>query len=197
MTNLYTASKYKNKIINLLIKNKDFVNLMNPQQSPHKNISDKDMLLGGIWYFEGKKYEEQGQIFDYNFVDDTIVQEKIFVFVETDIDYIRKDTFVDFNLYICIFTPKSLVRITDNTIPSINDVEMMGYNAGYYGNRIDILCDITDRILNGSKKIKGIGDIKPADRNFCTIYTPSNKYYGKCLKYRITNLNETGDYCEN
>ena len=198
MSNLYTASNYKNTIINLLLKNGDFIALMNPPKSPHKNISTEDMLLGGVWFLNGKKYEEQGQIFDHNFVDETTTEQKTFVFVETDIDSIyQENLLIDFNLYICIFTAKTLVRITDDTIPSINDVEIMGYNCGHYGNRVDILCDTVDRILNRNKKIKGIGDIHPAPKGFCTIYSPNNKYYGKCLKYIISNLNETEDYCEN
>ena len=195
MSNLYAASNYKNIIINLLLKSKDFVTLMNPQKPPHQSISTEDMLLGGTWFLNGKKYEEQGQIFDHNFVDDTTTVEKTFVFVETDIDSIRQYLFIDFNLYVCVFTAKSLIRITDDTVPSINDIEMMGYNAGHYGNRVDILCDVVDRILNGNKKIKGVGNIEPAEKGFCTIYSPNNKYFGKCLKYTISNLNEIEDDC--
>lgn len=197
MTNLYTASNYKNILINLLLKNKDFVSLMNPQKPPHENISQEDMLLGGIWFIDGKKYEEQGQLFDHNFVDDTTTEEKTFVFVETDIDTIRDDFFVDFNVYICIFSAKNLIRITDDTTPSINDIEIMGYNAGHYGNRVDILCDVVDKILNGNIKLRGISNIEPAPKNFCTLYSPNNKYYGKCLKYIISNLNDTEASCEN
>lgn len=198
MSVLYTASNYKNTIVSLLLRNPDFVSLINPQNPPHELLSTDDMLLGGKWIFNGKKYTEQGHVFDYNFVDDTTVQEKTFVFVETDIDSIyQENTFADYNLYVCIFTSKNLVRITDDTIPSINDVEMMGYNAGHYGNRIDILCDIVDRTLMGSTKIRGIGDLRRFKRGFCSIYTPSNKYYGKCLKYNVTNLNEVKNECEN
>lgn len=197
MSNLYTASNYKNTIVNLLLKNKDFITLMNPPNSPHDFLSTEDMLLGGTWVLNGKKYEVQGQVFDYNFVNETTTAQKTFVFVETDIDSIRQDFFVDFNLYICIFTSKNLVRITEDTIPSIDDVEIMGYNIGYYGNRIDIMCDTVDRILNGNRKIKGIGDIRPADKGFCTIYSPNSNYYGKRLKYIVTNLNESDEYCGN
>lgn len=197
MPNLYNASKYKNVIINLLLNNSDFVSLMNPPNPPHNQLEIQDMLLGGTWFINKKKYEVQGQIFDHNFVDDTTDEEKTFVFVETDIDMIRQNIFTDFNLYICIFTSKSLVRITDDTIPSINEAESMGYEVGHYGNRIDILCDIVDRILNGNKKIKGINNIKPAQRGFCTIYSPSNKYYGKCLKYNISKFNDEEEHCEN
>ena len=84
MTNLFIASNYKNTIINLLVKNKDFVTLMNPSKPPISQLSTEDMLLGGTWFFNGKKYQEQGQVFDHNFVDETTTVEKSFVFVETD-----------------------------------------------------------------------------------------------------------------
>ena len=197
MSNLYIASNYKNTIVNLLLKNSDFITLMNPPAPLHDFLSTEDMLLGGTWVLNGEKYEVQGQVFDHNFVDETTTDQKTFVFVETDIDSIRQDFFVDFNLYICIFTSKNLVRITEDTIPSIDDVEVMGYNIGYYGNRIDIMCDTVDRILNGNKKIKGIGDIRPADKGFCSIYSPNSNYYGKRLKYVVTNLNESDEYCGN
>lgn len=197
MPNLYNASKYKNVIINLLLNNKDFVTLMNPPRPPHSQLETQDMLLGGIWILNGKKYEVQGQLFDHNFVEETTDEEKTFVFVETDIDTIRQNLFTDFNLYICIFSSKSLIRITDNTIPSINDVEAMGYEVGHYGNRIDLLCDVVDRILNNNRKIKGISKIVPYPRGFCTLYSPNKNYYGKCLKYKITNYNDGGDDCGN
>ena len=197
MSNLYFASGYKNTIINLLINNNDFVKLINPKESECSKIKIRDVLLGGSWFIDGKKYEEQGHVFDYNFVDDTTTDEKTFVFVETDIDTVRQNIYTDFNLYVCIFTHKSLVRIMDDTIPSMNEVEEMGYNVGHYGNRVDILCDIVDNILNGNEKIRGIGTVEPASRGYVTMYCPNSKYYGKCLKYKISNLNMGGDSCEN
>ena len=197
MSNLYFASDYKNTIINLLINNNDFVKLINPKESECSKIKIRDVLLGGSWFIDGKKYEEQGHVFDYNFVDDTTTDEKTFVFVETDIDTVRQNIYTDFNLYVCIFTHKSLVRIMDDTIPSMNEVEEMGYNVGHYGNRVDILCDIVDNILNGNEKIRGIGTVEPASRGYVTMYCPNSKYYGKCLKYKISNLNMGGDSCEN
>ena len=197
MSNLYFASDYKNTIINLLINNNDFVKLINPKESECSKIKIRDVLLGGSWFIDGKKYEEQGHVFDYNFVDDTTTDEKTFVFVETDIDTVRQNIYTDFNLYVCIFTHKSLVRIMDDTIPSMNEVEEMGYNVGHYGNRVDILCDIVDNILNGNEKIRGIGTVEPASRGYVTMYCPNSKYYGKCLKYKISNLNMGGDECGN
>ena len=197
MGNLYLSSDYKNTIINLLLRNQNFVKLINPQPSECPQITAEDVLLGGTWIYNCKKYSEQGHIFDYNFVDETTTDEKTFVFVETDIDTVRQNLFTDFNLYICIFSAKSLVRITDDTVPSLMDIEEMGYESSYYGNRVDILCDVVDGILNGNKKIKGIGDVEPASRGYVTMYCPNQKYYGKCLKYKISNLNMGGDSCEN
>ena len=91
MSNLYFASDYKNTIINLLINNNDFVKLINPKESECSKIKIRDVLLGGSWFIDGKKYEEQGHVFDYNFVDDTTTDEKTFVFVETDIDTVRQN----------------------------------------------------------------------------------------------------------
>lgn len=199
MPNLYNASIYKNKVLDILMKDENFVKLINPHESPHPKILEKEVLLGGTFWIDGRKYEEQGYIFDHNFVDDTTTDEKTFAFVETtDINLLKNGMFTEFILYVCLFTGKPLVRITNNTSPTINEVEEMGYDVGYFGNRIDILCDIVDRAINQNKKIKGIGDIKPLDRGYCSLFIPNQKFYGKCLKYHISNLNETmGDRCEN
>lgn len=197
MSNLYYASAYKNKIINLLLKNKNFIKLINPTPSKCEDLDIIDVLIGGEWIIDGKKVEEKGHIFDYDFttVDETTNESRTFVFVETDIPTITDDLFMDFNLYICIFSRKDLVRLTSESKPTVKEVKDMGYFAGSTGNRIDILCDVVDRILNGNEKIQGIGTLKPAPRGFLTNYSPHKNYYGKCLKYHITNLSELEDIC--
>ena len=197
MTKLYYAASYKNKIINLLLREKNFIKLINPTPSECEDLDIVDVLLGGEWFINGKKHKEQGHVFDYNFVEDTTVDQRTFVFVETDIDTIRENLFTDFNLYVCIFTAKELVRLTSESVPSVKEIKEMGYFASTYANRIDVLCDVVDRVLNGNNKMQGIGTVKPASRGFCTPYIPNNRYYGNCLKYRISNLNEVVDGCEN
>ena len=197
MPNLYYAASYKNKIINLLLKNKNFIKLINPNPSDCIYLDIIDVLLGGEWFFDGKKWEEQGHVFDYNFVNETTTEQKTFVFVETDIDTVKQNMFVDFNLYICVFTAKELVRLTDKSTPTVKQVKDMGYFASTYANRIDVLCDIVDRTINGTDKIPGIGDVEPASRGYVTMYCPNNKYYGKCMKYKISNYNDGGDECGN
>lgn len=196
MSNLYFASNYKNKIINLLLKNDDFIKLIDPTPSPYDELDIIDVLIGGTWIIDGEEYTEQGHIFDYNFVDETTDDQKTFVFVETDIDSVINNIFVDFNLYVCIFTEKRLVRLTDRTSPTVQEIKDMGYFASNYANRIDVLCDIADRILNGTDKLVGLGDVNPSEHGHVTIYTPNSRYYGKCLKYHIENYNEVDD-CEN
>lgn len=190
MSNFYYASVYKNKIINLLLKNKDFISLINPTPSKCEYLDIIDVLMGGEWTYNGVEYKESGHIFDYDFVLDTITDVKTYVFVETDIEYVRQKMFTDFNLYIYIFSAKELVRITDNSVPTVQQIKDMGYVTDTYANRIDVLCDIIDGTLNGNMKFPGIGSIVPADRDFCRMYSPNNKYYGKRLKYNVTNLNE-------
>lgn len=199
MSNLYFASSYKNKIINLLLKNENFVKLINPvSESNCEYLDEVDILLGGEWIYEGKSVKEQGHIFDYNFVNETTIADKTFVFVETDIDNVSQNMFVNFNLYICIFTSKDLVRITDVSSPTVKEIKEMGYFASTYANRIDVLCDIVDETLNGTNKIPGIGNVKPSQRSYVTMYCPNNKFYGKCLKYNVTNYNDAGgDNCGN
>lgn len=195
MANLYYAASYKNKIINLLLRNKNLIKLVNPTPSKCEDLDIIDVLIGGEWFINEKKWEEQGHIFDYNFVEDTTTEEKTFIFVETDIDNVRDNIFTDFNLYVCIFTAKKLVRLTSESVPTVKQVKDMGYFASTYANRVDVLCDIVDRILNGTDKIAGIGDVQPAQRGYVTMYCPNQKYYGKCLKYKISNYNDGGDEC--
>lgn len=196
MSNLYVSSKYKSDVINLLYRSDNFIKLINPIPSECPDLDIIDVLNGGTWVINGKKWEEPGHVFDYNFVNETTTEKKTFVFIETDIETIRDNIFTDFNLYVCIFTSKDLVRLNKSSSPTAKEVKNMGYFATTsHGNRIDALCDCVDRILNGSSKINGIGDVKPASRNHMTTYLPNSNYYGKCLKYNITNYNPGGDEC--
>lgn len=191
MSTLYYAANYKNKIINLLLKNKDFITLINPTPSECPDLDIIDVLIGGEWVINGKKWQEQGHIFDYNFAKDTTTDQKTFVFVEADINTIRQGLFEDFTLYVCVFTSKDLVRLTSETTPTVKQIKDMGCFAGATGNRIDALCDIIDRTLNGNEKVGGIGTLRHADRGFCTPYIPTTDFYGKCLKYQVSNLSES------
>ncbi len=141
-------------------------------------------------------YTEQGYIFDHDFVDDTVKEKKTFVFVDVDIPSVHKNIFMDFNLYVFVFTDKSLVRLNQWSSPTSQEVKEMGYFAtDTFGNRIDALCDCVDETLNENEKIYGLGDVTPSPRNHLSTYRPNSQYYGKCLSYHITNYNAGGDQC--
>ena len=196
MGNLSIAADYKYKIINLLLRNNKFIQLVSPKESDCQDIDIIDVMLGGKWLVNGKWYTEQGYIFDHDFVDDTVKEKKTFVFVDVDIPSVQKNIFLDFNLYVFVFTDKSLIRLNQWSSPTSHEVKKMGYFAtDSYGNRIDALCDCIDETLNENEKIHGLGDIIPSPRNHLSTYRPNNQYYGKCLSYHITNYNTGGDQC--
>ncbi len=196
MGNLSIAADYKYKIINLLLKNNKFIQLVSPKESDCQDIDIIDVMLGGKWLINGEWYTEQGYIFDHDFVDDTVKEKKTFVFVDVDIPSVHKNIFMDFNLYVFVFTDKSLVRLNQWSSPTSQEVKEMGYFAtDTYGNRIDALCDCIDETLNENEKIYGLGAVTPNPRNHLSTYRPNNQYYGKCLSYHITNYNAGGDQC--
>lgn len=123
ISNLYAAEEYKNEIINLLCQNQNFIKLINPKSNPCEYI------------------------FDYDFTDDALAEEKTFVFVDTDIDTIRDNLFTDFTLCVYVFTSKNLVRLNSSSAPTTKEVKDMGYfSADTWGNRIGALCECIDRI---------------------------------------------------
>lgn len=198
MSNIYYASAYKNKIINLLLRNENFIKLINPTPNKCEYLDIVDVLIGGEWIIDGEKIQEQGHVFDHDFTNDTTVEQKTFVFVETDIDGLDRNIFTNFTLYICLFTAKELVRLTNQTTPTIKQVKEMGCFASTIANRIDALGEVIDNTINGNKKVAGIGTIQPASRNYWKRYSPNNKYYGRCLAYHISNLCESDfDECGN
>jgi len=197
MSALYYAPKYKNNIINLLLENEMFRELLNPSAPVYEDLTVFDVLIGGSWIIDGVKYEEQGYVFDYIFVDDTTTDEKTFVLVEAFNGKVVNNMFIDFDLYIYICSNKKLVRLSSITTPSVEELTQSGYYATTIANRVDTLCDCVDRIINGNSNICGIGNVEPYPSNFVVPYVPNNKFYGKCLRYHITNYNDGGDACEN
>lgn len=198
ISNIHYASAYKNKILKLLLSNENFIKLVNPTSSECEDLNIIDVLLGGEWIINGKKWKEQGYVYDYDFTNDTTKEQKTFVFVETDIDSVDRNIFTNFTLYICFFTHKDLVRLTDETLPTVKEVKDMGCFASSRANRIDALGEIIDKIINGNQKIAGIGTVTPNPRSYWKRYSPNNHYYGRCLSYTISNLCES-DFsdCEN
>lgn len=185
-----TSGVKKKIIIDLLLKNELIRKLLNPKENDL--LDETEVLLGGEWVIDGEKVSEQGHIFDYNFIEDTIKETKVFIFVETDIPIVdRRTNMAEFSLYISIFADKSLIRLTDASIPTKQEMK----NLGYEGNRIDILCGVVDELLNGVD-VRGVGSLRPANMGYLKIYQPNRQYYGKVLTYQVKGYDDGGDRCD-
>ena len=55
MSNLYYAAEYKNRIMNLLLKSKNLIKLVNPTPSECEDLDMIDFLVGGEWFIHGKQ----------------------------------------------------------------------------------------------------------------------------------------------
>lgn len=193
---LHIVTEYKNKIMQLLISNENYRKLLSPEKSKCEELDEVDVIRGGEWIINEKKWTEQGHIFDHDFVDDAIKEKKVFTFVDANISSITNNMFIDFDLYIFPFVDKDLIRLSEYSSPTAKEVKNMGYYAtSTYANRIDAMCECIESIMSNTNKIKGLGDVKPAYRNFLQTYRPNNQYYGKCLCYQIKNYNVGGDNC--
>lgn len=179
----------KKIIIDHLLKSELVRKLINP--APNDLLDETEILLGGEWLINGEKVEAQGHIFDFNFVDDTITDSKVFIFVETDIPTVQRDRFAEFNLYVSIFADKALIRLSQMSIPTKQEMKALGYE----GNRIDILCGVVDDLLNGVN-VKGVGNLQPATMGYMKMYQPNRQYYGKVLTYKVKSFNDGGDRCD-
>lgn len=185
-----TSGEKKKIIIDLLLESDMVRKLIDPQ--PNDLLDETEILLGGDWVIDGDIVSEQGHIFDYNFVDDTITETKVFMFVETDIPTMTNhNRLAEFNLYVSIFADKSLIRLSQTSAPTKQEMK----NLGYEGNRIDILCGVVDNLLNG-RDVKGVGNLQPATMGFVKMYQPNKQFYGKVLTYKVKGFNDGGDRCD-
>lgn len=190
MSNMSKASEYKSNVIELLMKNDMVVKLLNPTM--HDDLDLSEILLGGEFNINGVKVTEQGYIFDYYFIDDTIEDTKSFIMVEVDMPEIKNGIFVSYILHLYICSNKDIVRLSEYSVPTLSQIKA----EGYMGNRVDALCDAIDRMLNGNNAMKAgnIGDVIPYG-NYRQIFTPNNKFYGMRLTYKVRNENQVDVNC--
>ena len=184
---IQTSGNKKKIIIDTLLQSEMVRKLINP--SPHADLDEREVLLGGEWVIDGNVVKEQGHIFDYNFVDDTVTDSKVFIFVETDIGNVY-NKFANYSLFIHVFAEKPLVRLSANSTPTKQEMK----DAGFEGNRIDILCGVIDNLLNG-RDIKDVGNLEPAPMGYMRVYQPNRQFYGKCLTYTVKSYDDGGDKC--
>lgn len=187
--NLYYIGRYKDKIISLLLNSDDVITLINPETDERFEV--EDVLLGDTFEIYNKKGELerinlQGHIFNYLFVPGTTTEEKVFICIEALIDSVDNTYFNNFSMFIHVYSPKRLVRLDRYSTPTSLEMKKLGFS----GNRVDMLCDAIDRLLNGNETF-GIGEVTPSNTNPLTLSLPNDKFYGKCLKYKVKNFMDT------
>lgn len=189
MTDMYWAGKYKSKIENLLVYSDEIIKLINPIDDDRFDI--QDVLLGGTFEIDGEQVILQGHIFDYFYIPSTVVQSKVFICIETEVNEVYEDLITEFTLNVNVFTEKSNVMMSENSIPSKTEMAKLKYA----GNRIDMLCQSIEKLLRGNSSF-GIGNIRRARNRYSTISAPSNEYYGRTMRYTVKNYTEDeGDDC--
>lgn len=130
----------------------------------------------------------EGQLFPFYYTDGTNQKARTFVLVDDKIPRgSYKEIFNTVNIFIYVFTHKSLVKLVGK--------EKVKYRQkGYKGScRTDVLSTVIDNILNKSK-IFGLKELKLD--NVDIFKPPTNDYYGRVLTYTATTENIGGDGCE-
>ena len=152
---LHIVTEYKNKIMQLLISNENYRKLLSPEKSKCEELDEVDVIRGGEWIINEKKWTEQGHVFDHDFVDDAIKEKKVFTFVDANISSITNNMFIDFDLYIFPFVDKDLIRLSEYSSPTAKEVKNMGYYAtSTYANRIDAMCECIESIMSNTDEAK-------------------------------------------
>lgn len=189
-TNEYYLSLFKEKIVQLICSDEVAVKLINPVRNKYLDL--EDVLLGGTFNVDGQIIKEQGYIFDYKYVSETVVDEKTFICVEAfPISYTYP--LIDVILYVHIYVHKGVMVLTSKesanpSSPTRNEM----YELGYIGNRCDQLTQVIGRLLNGSNKIGGVTDIHPYERGYITLDVPNYNFYGKCMSFKV-KISDVGE----
>lgn len=153
---------YKNRIIALL--------------SESEEIAE---LLLGVGYDAETADEEliYNHIYPYLYVDGngdagssgTQTAVKSYVCVEVDVAKTANFTYKDMKIIIWCYCHRDGMRYT---------------KPGFLGTKADILSDMTDRLLNGSRRF-GVGRLKLESSSHIT---PGDKFYGRELIYSCSEF---------
>lgn len=156
MPNLSNLTEYKNRFMEFLINNKQICSL----------LTDTD---GESIPYDNLKYT---QIFPYDFIPDTIDEQKTFICFDVDIPRVKTLAVTDVYLYVYVFTHKDLMRIPQK------------------GIRPDLICHVIDTAINGDTT----WGFEKLELESCTrMSPPGHDMRGRVLRYRVEDWNRFGD----
>lgn len=142
---------YKNQLIGDLLTNKKIVHLLNDTEEIRTNP-------------EGLVYT---QLFPFEFVPEINETAKTFICCDVDIFGVSNKTFLTPDLYIWVFTHKTLLKLPDG------------------GVRIDRLCSEIAKTINGSR-CYGLGELSLYS---VQRFSPVQDYLGKVMIFEAKDFN--------
>jgi hypothetical protein len=155
MAHLEELSKIKSNMSQFFLKDKELVSLLTGNSNP--SLPAMSLLYD--------------QVFPYDWIDETVVEQKSFLCYDLDVADVKKPSLKDVTLWIWIFVHKDLMRTA-------------------YGVLRDRISSRVDKLINGSDDISGIGtvELKQVRR-----FRPAKDFYGRELKYFVQDFNRFGD----
>lgn len=158
---LEELGRYKEDVLKFILKDRDIIDALNL-----KHLEFEEDIYDEVIY---------KNVFPYLFAkstgSDMRNETKCYICVETIAHKTEKKK---------IKTMRLIVRVFSN-------IKLLPYKRkGFYGNRVDILCDMLDRKLEGSRDFDfSIGEMTLTTTS---IYQPSNDYYGRELVFDVTSF---------
>jgi len=117
------------------------------------------------------------QVKSHIFIDDTVDEQKTFIFYDVDIqEEYGSDTIKNCTVTMYAITHKDMI-----------DNYNVKENSKYVGNRIDILLEIINDILINDKDIAnkfGIGELRLASTEVVNL----SRFYGSIIKFKVPNF---------
>lgn len=115
----------------------------------------------------------EGNIFDYQYVDDTTKESTAYVWVEMEVNGVQNKQIKSSRVYVTIACHKSFMKLNSSTY------------RGVMGNRRDNLVRYIDRLLNDSDFL-GIGTLKLQS---VKTLSPINGFATREITYSIPDFN--------
>lgn len=159
-THLDEVVDYPRKVIRALYDNQNFVSLL-------LNIPNADLMNPDI---EDAYYK---QMFDYRYVDGTVLEAKSFCWIDTDIFY-KNSTIKTIRVDILVGVHKGIMK-PPNAFKT-------------FGNRRDNLIREIDYTLRGNSDF-GIGGFEAVDRIVPIVF--AKEFAGKTISFMVPDFSES------
>lgn len=115
----------------------------------------------------------EGNIFDYQYVDETTQQSAAYVWVEAEVGYVSNAQIKDMKIYVTVACHKTYMKLDRSKF------------AGTIGNRKDNLVRYIDRLLNNTN-LMGIGTLK---LDSVKTLSPINGFTIREITYDVPDFN--------